>query len=139
MACTITDAELAVLFRAASDTASVPPQIELAVKYVSLTAKALILEYAPDAPDAIHDGSLVRLAGWLYDADPADQGRRPPMEASEAAPMLASWRTHNVGVIESPEELKPAQGASVPAPPDDGHYILTSNQGVLTWVEFPAP
>ena len=52
-------------------------------------ASALVLRYAPDAPDALHDEAVIRCAGWLYG--------RPGMAASvrseEAGPVSASYAT----------------------------------------------
>ena len=42
---------------------------------IAATARAMVTRYAPDAPDELHDEAFVRLAGFLYDADPA--GRMP--------------------------------------------------------------
>lgn len=141
MAFTVTDGQLAVLLRVATDEATVAAPIALAIKFLSLAAKESITRYAPHAPDEIHDGALIRLAGFLYDQDPTDPITTNPMRTSGAEAMLAPWRVIGVGVLtgDDGEPLPVPGGGNVPDPPADGHYILTSNEGVLTWVEFPAP
>ena len=140
MAFTITDGELAVMLRVATDENAVAAPIALAIRFLAAAAKETITRHAPDAPDEVHDGALIRLAGFLYDQDPTDPVTRNPMDVSGAAALLAPWRTHNAGVITGDEsEPVPIPTGSVPNPPDDGHYILTSNDGVLKWVSFPAP
>lgn len=63
MAFSITDGQLAVLIRAASDEDNVPSQIVLAIKCIAEAAKELIVQYAPgpgggsnvpDPPDIGH-------------------------------------------------------------------------------------
>lgn len=144
MAFTITDQELAVLFRITTDPdGTLPAAQSTAIKFLRAGAEACILAYAPDAPDSVHDTALVRLGGFLYDADPAEIRVTNPMAASGAESVLAMWRKHRIGVIGAADAilppLPPGQGGNVPDPPGDGHYILTSNDGVLTWVEFPSP
>ena len=57
---------------------------------IAATAKVLVVRYAPNAPDAIHDEAYVRVAGWLYDADPA--GSTPGDRPRSGAPGLPrSW------------------------------------------------
>ncbi|MYC99169.1 MAG: hypothetical protein F4X13_07860 [Gammaproteobacteria bacterium] len=68
---------------------------------IDATARALVLAYAPNAPDAIHNEAYVRLAGWLYDADPtgANPGGRSPLRASGAAAILGPYKVRRAGLI----------------------------------------
>lgn len=144
MAFTITNAELAVAIRAATDETSVTAPVAKAISYIALSAKALIERYAPAAPEPINDQALIRLAGYLYDSDPTDPRAGAPMIVSGAAPLLAPWRNHYLGVIDETGAeipvIPPGDTGNVPEPPaGDGRYILQSIDGVLTWVSFPAP
>lgn len=59
------------------------------------TAAALAENYAPDAPDAIMDEAVIRLAGWLFDTP--DGGA--PMLHSGAAALLNPWRVRRAGKV----------------------------------------
>lgn len=69
---------------------------------IAATASAMVLKHAPDAPDAIHNEAYVRLAGWLYDADPsgANPGGSTALRASGAAAILGPYRVRRGGLIE---------------------------------------
>jgi len=148
MAVTISAAEVAVAIRAATDANEVPGPVATVLNFLVPAASAILLRHAPDAPDAIHDAALIRLAGWLYDADPTDRRLADALTVSGAAQLLAQWRTHRAGAIDgidpapgpSPSPSpSPTPGGNVPAPPGDGHFILTSTDGALAWVAFPVP
>ncbi|MDE0658056.1 MAG: hypothetical protein OXI79_00240 [Gammaproteobacteria bacterium] len=104
MAFTIGNDALAVAIRAAADPEDVPDAVADTLAYLVPAAKAIILKQAPDAPDAVHDAALIRLAGWLYDAEPAGRGAARPLQSSGAAPLLAPWRVHRAGVIGEADE-----------------------------------
>ena len=57
---TITDADLASAI--GSDTATATRLLAVASEVVT--------RYAPDAPDAIHNEAVIRLAGWLWQSPP---------------------------------------------------------------------
>lgn len=151
MAFTITDGDLAVAIRIVTDPDSVPKPVAVAMQYIRALATEQIAVYAPDAPDGAHDGALVRLAGWYYYYEDDSLGgavNSPvnPILASGAAAILSQWRVHNAGVIAGddgpvpgPSPAPPAGPGNVPEPPGDGYFILTSNDGQLTWVAFPPP
>ena len=61
MAVTLTDEQLAAAIGSESF-----PQV---TARVLATAEAVVLDYAPDAPDAIHNEAVVRFAGYLYGSD----------------------------------------------------------------------
>ena len=143
MAFTITDNELAVALRITTDPDTDPDAaIKTTLQFLIATAKAHILHYAPAAPDAVHDGSLVRLVGFLYDVDATDRVALNPLMNSGAASMLQPWRDHRIGVIGAADAIlppTPTPGGTVPEPPGDGYFILTSDDGALSWVAFPPP
>ena len=142
IAVTITVGQAAIAIRAAADADNVPVPIATALGLMLPAADAMVMRYAPDAPDAMHNAAAIRLIGWLYDADPNDPRISRPLEVSGAANLLAQWRLHRaapIGGEPTPITPAPAPGGNVPTPPADGHYILTSNDGELAWLAFPAP
>ena len=68
---------------------------------IAATATAMVEQYAPDAPDTIHNESFVRLAGWLFDSDPsgATPGGPAAMRASGAASLLSPYKVRRGGLI----------------------------------------
>ena len=143
MAVTITNAEIAVAIRAAATADSVPAPIATVLSFLAPAATAMILHYAPDAPDAMHNAALIRLAGWLYDADPTDSRISDALTVSGAANLLSQWRAHRAGIItatgETPGGGGIPTGAGLPPLPETGHFILTVDNGALKWVAFPPP
>ena len=55
-------------------------------------ATALVEQYAPDAPDAVKDEAVVRIAAWLYDSPAVQSATRAPFVNSGAASLLSSYR-----------------------------------------------
>ncbi|MDE0383814.1 MAG: hypothetical protein OXI22_08030 [Defluviicoccus sp.] len=146
MAVTITPAEVAVAIRAAATKDTVPGPVTTVLAFLVPAATAMLLEYAPGAPDAMHNAALVRLAGWLYDADPTDARVSSALYVSGASNLLGQWRVHRAGAVGSAAPSgggtpgpSPTPGAGLPTPPESGYYILTVRNGVLAWVEFPRP
>ena len=140
MAVTLTPADVAVAIRAATATDAVPAPVTTVLGFLVPAASALVLDYAPTAPDAVHNGALIRLAGWLYDSDPADPAVGRALQVSGAASLLAPYRQHRAGAVGAATPVPtPAPGAGIPPPPPEGHYILTVTNGVLGWIEFPRP
>lgn len=143
MAFTLTDAQVAVIIRAATDINTVSPVVSLTLKCLIDASKDMITRQAPSAPDSVMDAALVRLTGYLYDNDPSDPGTRgvDPLSQSGAGAILAQWRVHRAGIIDPTTATigpEPSGGELPPLPPN-GHFILTTDDGVLVWVEFPAP
>ena len=68
---------------------------------IAKTAKVLVVRYAPNAPDAIHDEAFVRVAGWLYDAGPdqSTPGARPRSVAPGPPRFSDPYRVRRGGVI----------------------------------------
>ncbi|MDD9990374.1 MAG: hypothetical protein OXP75_01095 [Rhodospirillales bacterium] len=144
MPVTITVQEVAVAIRATADDGEIPAAISTTLGFLFPAASALVVEYAPDAPDAVQNAAAVRLTGWLFDADPTDPRLGQAMQVSGAAPLLAKWRVHRAGAIGpasggAAPGPAPAPGAGLPDVPGDGSFILTVNNGVLAWVAFPLP
>jgi len=142
MAFTITNEDIAISIRAGTSV-NIPADVLAVINYLVPAGKALIEDYTDTAPDAIMDAALIRLVGFMYDADPADSRRIDPLSASGALGLLARFKTHRAGVIGeviatlTPD--MPGGGGIVPAPPAEGHFILTANNGKVTWQKFPAP
>ena len=147
MAFSITDTELAIAIRAIPNADTpVPAGIALTLRYMSLSAKEMITKYAPGAPIPVSDLALIRLTGYFYDQDPNPDFSRPAsssnaLQYSGAASVLSQWRVHRAGAIDVPTTTPatPSSGSGLPPLPPSGNYILTSEGGVLAWVQFPAP
>ena len=140
MAVTLTIGEVAVAIRAATATDSVPGPIQTVLGFIVPAATAVVLRHAPQAPDAVHNAALVRLAGWLFDADPTDSRIADAITVSGAANLLAQWRVHRAAVVEGPGSAPPAPTpGGLPSPPSEGTFILAVKDGVLTWRAFPLP
>ena len=143
MAVTLNLQEVALAIRAAADTTSVGQPVVDVLSVILPAATVCVEEYAPSAPDAIHNIAAVRLAGWLYDADPTDRQTGDPMDVSGASRLLARYRNHRAGAIGSLSGTTPAPApspsAGLPPAPGAGNYILTIQNGGLVWVEFPLP
>lgn len=140
MAVGITAAEAAVAIRAATSTDSVDPTVLTVINIVFAAACALVMEYAPKAPDAIHNAAAIRLTGWLYDSDPTDISTAQILRVSGASSVLAQWRVHRAGPIGAgaPGAAVPS-GAGLPPIPPSGNFILNAKDGELEWLEFPDP
>ena len=146
MAVTITPAEIAVAIRAATAVDAVPDPVATVLQFMAASAGAMTMEYAPGAPDAMHNAAVIRLAGWLYDADPTDSRIARALDVSGAASLLAPWRVHRAGAIGSLEPTPggvtppaPAGAGLPPFPTEPGQYILTVVNGDLAWLAFPSP
>jgi len=150
MAITITEAAAALAIRAgvkdSEGTIVVDPTVAEVVAVLFPAAAAMVVDYAPNAPDAVHNASLVRVLGFLYDSDPSDNAAARPLDSSGAAPMLSQWRAHRAAALNAPTNgptptptPTPTPGGNVPTLPAQGHFILTSDNGELQWVAFPAP
>ena len=145
MPATLTVGQVAVAIRAATDPDMVPPAIAAILDCLVPAGKALVEGYAPGAPDAVLDAALIRVVGWLFDADPAETRTRNPMQVSGATAILSSWHIQRAGLVmgdTAPAVVvptPPAGGGNVPDPPGDGNFILTSDNGEFVWVMFPKP
>ena len=141
MAVTITDAQIAVAIRAATAEDDVPGPIQVVLAILIPAATACVLDYAPKAPDALHNAAVVRLTGWLYDADPTDPQISQAIRVSGAGPLLSAYRVHRAGIIgDTAGGVPPSPpAAGLPPAPAAGSFILTVQDGVLSWVAFPLP
>lgn len=137
MAVTITPEDVAVAIRAVTDGDNIPEPVAKVIGVVFPAASAIILQYAPHAPDAVHDAAMVRLCGWLYDAEPAAASAQQPLQASGTMQLLAQWKVQVAGALTpGPETPNPAD---IPAPPENGSYVLVAVNGEEQWIEFPVP
>ena len=136
---TLTTPQLAVALRLSPDEDSVPPPIATVLDLHRLTGEELLVTYAPDAPEAVMNGAMVRVAGWLFDADPASSVGLGAIEASGAAALLTRFRVHQAVVIDGTPGTGPAPspGGGLPPIPAEGTFILGVANGALQWVEFP--
>ena len=101
MAVTRTLTELAADLRMGDGDTAPAGAVAVVLGRIEATAKALVVDYAPDAPDAIHNESFVRLAGWLYDADPSGSSPGGPaaLRASGAMSLLRLYKVRRAGLI----------------------------------------
>ena len=93
MAVTISVIELAASLRLGDGVANVAePQLSV-LNRILAAASAMVVAYAPSAPDAVHDEATSRLAGYLYDAPPGFSTRMSnPLQDSGAQALLARFR-----------------------------------------------
>ena len=101
MAVTRTLAQLGADLRIGDGTAAPAGPVGVVLARIDATARAMVVRYAPDAPDAIHNEAYVRLAGWLFDADPsgANPGGSAALRASGAASLLGPYKVRRGGLI----------------------------------------
>ena len=101
MAVTRTLAQLAGDLRIGDGETAPTGAVAVLLGRISATATAMVLAYAPAAPDALHDEAFVRLAAWLYDADPsgAAPGGPAALRSSGAASLLNPYKVRRGGLI----------------------------------------
>ncbi len=94
MAVTISVTDIALelrLIAAATDTVAAG-QTSVLTRLLA-TASAVVLKYAPDAPDSQHNEAVIRVCGYLFDLAPHESRRiADPLGQSGAAALLAPWR-----------------------------------------------
>ena len=139
MAVTITADEAAVAIRAATSPMNIPAPVQETLRWIYPAAVAIVVEYAPLAPDAVHDAALIRLLGWLWEADPNDSRVGRALNVSGAAPLLGQWRQHRAGIIGAAEAAPAPAPSELPDVNPTGNFILTTQNGELVWVAFPLP
>ena len=139
MAVSITPGEVAVAIRAASDKDAVPAPVAAVIAFIAAAAVELVNRYAPEAPEAVGNMAVVRVAGWMWDSEPGDARLGAALEQSGAASLLSQWRVHRAGML--PIGNQPAQvpAGNLPSVPGQGTYILSADNGVVAWTEFPLP
>ena len=99
MAVTLTRAELALELRIITAETDTIDAGQAAVLDRLLAASTAIVDgYAPEAPVALANESVVRIAGYLFDRAPHEGRGRNPLILSGAAYLLARWRTRTITV-----------------------------------------
>lgn len=99
MAVTLTRAQLAVELRlATSETDTIAAGIAAVLDRALAAATALVTEYAPDAPDALHNEAVVRVAARLYDESGSEARGGNPFVQSGAAHLLSRHRARTATV-----------------------------------------
>lgn len=141
MPVTITVEQAAVAIRATTDAGTIPAPVAMTLGFLFPAAVALVTEYAPAAPNDVLNAAAIRLTGWLYDADPTDPQIGRAMQVSGATALLGRWRVHRAGAVGTvdAEPVPVPAGSGLPPVPDDGTFILSVQNGVLTWLKFPVP
>ena len=101
MAVTLTAQELAYRMRLIADTEEAIEEPQLTVVNAVLdAATALVVRYAPSAPNAVHDEAATRLAGCLYDTPPSGSRQwQNPMQQSGATAVLSSFRVLRARIV----------------------------------------
>ena len=96
MAVTLTATDLASAIRIGSS----PEETAQAARLLSYAAEA-VTKHAPNAPDAVQNEAVIRLAAYLYDAPTAASGPgfANALRNSGAAAMLLSHRVHRAGSV----------------------------------------
>ena len=94
MALTAEQKEVARAAGLVGDVDNIDPTTAGALATLAPAVKAMITNYAPDAPAAVRKAACVRLLGWMWDADPADpKATGRGLYKSGAASMLTPWRS----------------------------------------------
>ena len=109
MSVTITIAELVAALRL-SDS---PEELAEATRLLAYATEA-VTQHVPTAPDAVHDESVRRLAGYLYDQPEASRGDAysNAMRNSGASRMLLPYRIHRAGYSDAVEAAQAAVGTT---------------------------
>lgn len=145
MPVTITQEAATVAIRAATSADDIAPAVAATLDILFPAAVSIVQKFAPAAPNAVANASVVRLVAWLYEADPAEAQLGRALQVSGTAALLSQWREHRAGAVgaataEPAPAPTPGGGGNVPDPPAGlGRYILVSDNGDLSWVSFPAP
>ena len=94
MAVTISAKDLAAALRL-GDSAEELAQVTRLLSFATLA----VGKHAPDAPEAVQNESVIRIAGYLYDAPTAARGVgfAAVLRNSGAAGMLLPYRVHRAG------------------------------------------
>ena len=98
----LTVAQLSAALRIGDGTAEPEEPVLSILTRLKGVGEALVENDAPDAPDAIKDEAVIRVAGYLYDQPeaPSMAGYASAMKNSGAASLLSRWgkrRVHTVG------------------------------------------
>ena len=97
MAVTLTLAQLAVELRVvAAETDAIPAGPSAVLTRLLAASTETVQEYAPDAPEALQNEAVVRLAGRLYDQAGHEARGVNPFLASGAAALLSRHRARSV-------------------------------------------
>ena len=101
MAVTRSLAQLSADLRIGDGSAEPTGQVRIVLERIASTASAMVLKYAPNAPDEIHNEAYVRLAAFLYDNDASGGSQVGPsaIRASGAAAIMGPWRVKRAGLI----------------------------------------
>ena len=107
MAVAVTAAELAAAIRLGDSTEETAEATRL-LAY----ATAAVVKHVPDAPDAIHNEAVIRLAAYLYDQPNAGRGAAyaNALRNSGSAAILLPYRIHRAGVSDAVAEAQAAVG-----------------------------
>ena len=73
-----------------------PAEISSILTKLIMVAQARVDRYAPDAPEAIKDEAVIRMAAFLYDSGPDNITPRDHFRASGAKGLLSSWRARGI-------------------------------------------
>ena len=122
MAVTRTLAQLAGDLRLGDGTNDPSGPAAIVLARIDATARAMVLAYAPNAPDAIHNEAYVRLAGWFFDQDPSGSSPGGPsaLRASGAAALLGPYRVRRAGRIGTEAAAASPSTPSTPSEPSSG-------------------
>ena len=109
MAVTLTITELVAALRLSDST----EELAEATRLLAYATEA-VLRHVPTAPDAIHNESVRRLAGYLYDQPEASRGDAyaNALRNSGAARMLLPYRVHRAGYSDAVEAAQAAVGTT---------------------------
>lgn len=92
MAVTLTVEELAQELRVSTGTARLPEPLAGIMSRLLGACSEMVENYAPLAPDSVHNRACVRLAGYEYLASPTSNRFRNGFQNSGTQALLARYR-----------------------------------------------
>ena len=116
MAVTLTIEVLAHAMRITpSPTTTLTAEQTVTVTRLLSSTSAMVENYAADAPEAVANESVIRLAGWLHDTPPGRQNA-DALGLSGARSMLGPWRLRRALGIEGDEPVAVGGGSFLKIP-----------------------
>ena len=104
--------------------------------------RAIVDLHAPDAPEAVQDEAIIRIAAYLYDMPEAPAGSRYAMawKNSGAASLLGPWIVRSASIISAANgKLPDGEGRSAVSGIDADTIREIARQIVATWAQADDP
>lgn len=92
-------ADVLIEIRVVESRAQVTPALSATGTVLVELSEELINRFAPDAPDDIKSGALVRMVGWLWFASPALNRDQDALNQSGAASLLSRFARRRAAIV----------------------------------------